>query len=352
MILNTHTHNRNPVLPLNIQAALIDFGKALSKGHVVEAQLDALIKDLSTLPAKAITEVDSSIAYLANLNRQPHKEMSLLSLFQPDISALALLKQSPKLAHIYLFHRDGYVREAALHSFTAAPQSPFFLAAIAYRLNDWVQPVRVTAQYCAKQIFPKVAPEVVVDAAPYLISRWRYWGRWEQEDTAIIDTLFERSDVMALWAERYRHATTGPLASQIRYILRGGGFDAYLHALVQDAVVPSVRAIALKTLLDGVAKWPIGFDKQWIDKRFHIYRRITRYAQRDLKVHYDKNNLIIKGLSDKSPVVRRVAADALIECRDTFPEIAVAIDRLLSDRSCSIRERGDYLARKRAEEIH
>ncbi|WKL57737.1 hypothetical protein Q1W73_01785 [Asticcacaulis sp. ZE23SCel15] len=343
--------NRNPILPLNIQAALIDFGKALSKGHVVEAQLDALIKDLDTLPAQAITAVDSSIAYFAELHRPTHTNTSLLSLFQPDISALALLNKTPKLAHIYLFHRDGYVREAALHSFTTAPQSPFFLAAIAYRLNDWVQPVRVTAQYCAKRIFPKVAPEVVVGAAPYLISRWRYWGRWKQEDASIIDSLFDRTDVMALWAERYSRAITGPLGTELRFILRSDGFDTYLHGLARGAIAPSVRATALKALLDGFASWPIGFDRQWIDKRFYIYRRITRYAQRDLKVQCDKNILILEGLCDKSPAVRRIAADALIECRETFPEIIDAITRLQSDRSPSIRERGDFLARKRAEEI-
>jgi hypothetical protein len=342
--------------PLSLETALIEFGKNLSKGIFSEVQFAKVVTAVGLLPPEAIVWADAKIAYHAEFYSQPSPRPSFLSLIgrsvrRPSRSAFDLLVDASNLAHLFLFHRDGYVREAALHRFPGPPESPFFLAALVYRLNDWVAPVRDAALRCAERVFPVIAPEVVISAAPFLLTRWRYWQRWEREGASIIDTLFEREDVSTLLVMRFAQEANGPLATELRYSLRGQNLDRHLLSLAHYARQPNVRAVALKTLLCGHASWPIGFERKWIDKRFNNARRISLYAQRAITEQYATDTLITKGLQDKSAMVRRVAADALIERRETFADIEDAIAKLGRDPSPSLKERALFLARKRAEQV-
>jgi hypothetical protein len=49
----------------------------------------------------------------------------------------------PIHAPVLMFSRDGCVREAALKGINQLPDTPFFLAALVRRLNDWVEPFGV-----------------------------------------------------------------------------------------------------------------------------------------------------------------------------------------------------------------
>ncbi|WP_150852002.1 hypothetical protein [Sinorhizobium arboris] len=344
------------LFPLSVEAALIELRKDLSTGNFSEAHLADVVTGLSLLPPQAITWADAKIAYLAELYPRLSSRPSFLALIglsrsKPSRSAFDHLANTPSLARLFLFHRDGYVREAALHRFSGPPETAFFLAALVYRLNDWAEPVRRAARRCAKRVFPLIAPEVVVTAAPFLLTRWRIWGRWEQEEASLVDALFEREDVNTLLVERFAQETKGALATELRYLLRGNGFDRHLLLLARHARQPNVRAVALKALIDGYATWPIGFGRKWIDKQFNLSRRIPLYAQRALTEQHSNDALISEGLRDKSAIVRRIAADALIERRQTFAGLDDVIAELGRDRSPAIRERADFLARKRSEQI-
>jgi hypothetical protein len=86
--------------------------------------------------------------------------------------------------------------------------------------------------------------------------------------------------------------------------------------------------------------------REWVGKQFGLSRRITLFAHRSVASQDTVEALIDVGLGDRSAIVRRVAADSLIEHRSTFAELDAAIERLSADRSPGLRERAEFLARK------
>jgi hypothetical protein len=88
-----------------------------------------------------------------------------------------------------MFNRSGYAREAALKSIKQLPDSSFFLAALVWRLNDWVEPVRRAATECANRELPRLSVGTIVGAAPFLLERMPYWRRWSSPPAIVLDTL-------------------------------------------------------------------------------------------------------------------------------------------------------------------
>jgi hypothetical protein len=265
-------------------------------------------------------------------------------LLSPCPSDQELLAANADLAWLFLFHPSGYLREAALYHITTPPTSPFFLAALAWRLNDWVEPVRQAAKRCVKHVAPDIAAAVAGDAAVYLLERRFVWGRWRDEGN-ILDLVFTRDDVLAALATRLQEQSTGPLAACLRHALRFPGMDQHLPRLAKAAVQPSVRAAAYKCLISGKATWPVGFEWMWIDKVYGLRRRTpvlhTRTIQRDrLPADFVKT-----GIRDKSPFVRKAAADAMIAVRSEIPDEGSLIAHLSTDQSPLVRSRADFLLR-------
>jgi hypothetical protein len=343
---HTAKANKSATLPEGLSLDLTYLGEALSKGNIPAALFDNVISGLNELPPHAIASADSKIAQLAQLHRRYDNESAMLKLFRPNRPLLDFLDSWPALAPLYIFHRDGFVREAALNHLKQPPASAFFLAAIACRLNDWIAPVRTAARLYAERVFPNTSPHLIVETAAVLLDRRQHWQRWDENNAAMIDKLFERPDVAALLFTKFALKTTGPLRSLLRYALRGPSLDKYLLPLSRNATQPAVRAIALKTLIRGRADWPVGFGHEWIDRRFNLSRRITLFAHREIASVPPLQALICQGLADRSAAVRRIAADALIENRATFPSIEDAVAALAADPSPTLRERAAFLAHK------
>lgn len=336
--------------PQPLETALIALGRELADGTVPEPLLAEVMDGLSALPAQTVTWADGRIAGLAGLYPRHDARPAFMRLFGRDRTALGLLRRDTRLAPLFLFHRDGFVREAALARMPA-PEAPFFLAALAWRLNDWAEPVRRAARRCAERAFPVIAPGVAVDAAPFLLTRWLHWRRWDRDGAAMVDALLARPDVSAgLARQRFETETKGALGRELRYALRMAGLDPYLPSLARNARLPAVRAVALRALLSGHASWPAGFAREWVDKRYGIERRVMQFGRRPLGERPPPDGLIAEGLRDKSAMVRRVAADALIDRRAAYPALDEAIAALARDRSAALRERAAWLERKRAEE--
>ncbi len=287
------------------------------------------------MPPQAISWCDSRIAYSA----------SLFSSASNRRIAFDTLRDAPEIAPIFIFHRDGFVRQAALETLNDPPDSPFMLAALAWRLNDWAEPVRAAAAMCASRVFPRIAPAVAVSASYFLLDRWRNWGRWEAIGVSLVDQIFDRPEVMAALIQRFFCVSIGPLGTEFKYAARGPKIDAYLLGLAKKAKNPVVRAISIRMIAEGYAFWPVGFQREWIDKRFGISKRVVEYARRPLTLTYEVDALIAESIRDRSALVRRAAADALINRRKNFPRIEEAIALLARDRSGAIRERADFLAR-------
>jgi len=265
---------------------------------------------------------------------------------RPDLESL---EKNADFAWLFLFHHSGFVREAALNLIRHPPISPFFLSAIILRLNDWVEPVRVAATKCATRIFPSVNPKTAADTALVLLRHHWTWGRWQAEEHAVLDGLFGRADVVAVLADRLAGNTGGALATCLRHALQYSAVDEHLSFLASSATQPAVRATALQCLISQKASWPIGYQYQWIDKVYGVQKRVPVAQAREISVQAPVDRLIRNGIADRSPMVKRVAVDALIANRRTFPEIDSIVASLLRDRSPSIRERAGFLVRHRTD---
>jgi hypothetical protein len=109
----------------------------------------------------------------------------------------------PIHAPVLMFNRNGYVREAALKGVNQLPDTPFFLAALVWRLNDWVEPVRRAAEGCAK-----------------------LWSRWGSPPAIMLDALARPECVHGLMVQFARTAEIS--AAALRGAMRFGLLDNHL----------------------------------------------------------------------------------------------------------------------------
>ena len=326
---------KHSILAQRIGPLASEFGPALEQGRVTEAVIGQFVDALAGLPAGMVSQVDIWLPWQAGLHRRPGA-----GVFYGD-----RLKRHPRIAWLFLFHRDGYVREAALDSLTEPPPSSFFVAALALRMNDWVEPVALAATRRFAKLLLASSPAVVIASGSFLLDRWRYWRRWSEQSSMLLDALYSRPDVVLAFVDHLHRETRGPLGRELTKLLRETALDPHLARLAIEARSPVVRAIALKTQIEGRASWPCGFENQWIDKVYGISRRVLLFDHREIEIGMLPADAIRLGLTDRSVFVRRMAADALTQRPDIFDDIGTLISTMSSDRSPSIRDRADYLLR-------
>jgi hypothetical protein len=310
-----------------------------------DRELEDVLAGLATLPANLVVRASREIAIETQLFCRPLGLFWVRKPFSLFPFERELLDRNAGYAWLFLFHFDGYVRQAALDSINDAPTSSFFLAALALRLNDWARPVRQAAQRCAERVLRRTSAEIAVGASLYLLDRRIVWGRWSNE-AKVLDHVFERKDVMAGIAAQLALRPTGPLASHLRHALRHPSIDEHLGRLAATAVQPSVRALAYRTLISGKATWPMGYEWAWIDKVYGLRRRVPKLGTRDIARSAPAvADLIREAFHDKSAFVRKVAADALIAAGSILQDQAALIASLAEDPSPAVRERADFMRR-------
>lgn len=335
-------------MPPAVRDALEKLGTSRDRNPASFDLHDILIS-LSELPPERAAQAGREIASAAQL--WPYQQVrswigGVRSRPRPD---LEILEKDANSAWLFLFHHSGFMRESALNAIRLPPISPFFLSAIILRLNDWVEPVRVAATKCAMRVFPSVGPATAADTALAFLRHHWTWGRWQEDEHAVLDGLFGRADVITVLADRLTGGTAGALATCLRHALQYPAIDEHLSLLASNATQPAVRATALQCLISRKASWPVGYQYQWIDKIYGVQKRVPVARDREISVQTPVEQLIRNGIADGSPMVRRVAVDALIANRQTFPGIDLIVASLLRDRSPSIRERADFLVRHRTD---
>jgi hypothetical protein len=197
-----------------------------------------------------------------------------------------------------------HLREAALRAIKTLPPAPFFAAALAWRLNDWVPQVRLAAKGCLQLVAPQMSARVAADAAFYLLARRFVWRRW-RDDAGILDQIFARDDVLAALAAELEVRATGSVRASFRQALRFPNFDRHLPRLAANASQPSVRAIAYQSLISGKVSWPVGFEWFWIDKVYNKRRIIPTLQARDIERTRPVDNLLAAGIADRSALSGR-----------------------------------------------
>lgn len=335
------------ILPDALRVALIAVGGKLERELSVADEIQGVVQGLNTLPPASLAQAEREIYDTAGLyRRRVAAPWRLGPWFKTNLSDEDQLRTVPGLEYLFLFHRDGRLREAALRKMSGPIPSAFIFVALAWRLNDWNAQVRAAAADCAKRLFPLTRPEIIAAGALTLLRRDRRWGRWHEE-RLILDQLFARPDVSEQLADILATRSTGPSASILRQALRSGWMDAYLSQLAADAVQPAVRAVAVQALIEGSASWPNGWRWRWIDKSMGVKRAETVFETRGLTVKPDRTAQIEAGLRDRSAAVRNAAISGLIRYRDEVPECAQLAEPLLADRSRRVRERAEFLLRPR-----
>lgn len=342
--------SKRSVFSYDLEHSVSELGRSLDSGGPLEPRLSAVVNGLSLLPAADVPRAERSLGRIASLyGWQRHHDPSLFSRWfgRERADPHVLLQRTAGLEFIFLFHGNGYLREAALKKIDRAPPSAFYFAAIAYRLNDWVGEVRSAAEDCARRTFGKTDARVV--AAYLFLICAHSWQRWGAEST-ILERALSRPDVLPLLVERFKTGNSGPLGTLLRLSMKRPWFDASLRELAMEASLPSVRAVALDALLGGRATWNEGFEWQWIDKSMGLQRRITRIGSREI-THADTEAfaaLLERGAKDRSPAVRKVAADHIIRNRQHPARIGKALAILRSDNNAAVRTRIEFVDRQSA----
>jgi hypothetical protein len=334
---------RRPVLSEALQTALAEVGAKLRRGERIGQELDRALDLMAELSPSHIAQADRAIATAAMLYPRLAGS-SPMNIFWRRPSDLEQLLRTPKLELLFIFHRDGRAREAALRRMSGGLSTAFMFAAVAFRLNDWAAPVRQAAVQCAGRCFPFTSPAVVVQAAIVLLIRQVSWRRWSDE-RQILDEVFGCADVTEHLAGWLISEVTGPLARILRFALRMPSMDVHLERIARDAVQPSVRAVALDALINRKAEWPVGYALQWVDKSMGLSRRVTVLGHRELEVAVSRSALLSLGIHDRSPAVRRVTLDCVIRHMLRTQEGRHCAALLAADRSPSVRARAEFILR-------
>ncbi|MBL4806643.1 MAG: hypothetical protein JKY31_05055 [Rhodobacteraceae bacterium] len=264
----------------------------------------------------------------------------------PEINPNNDLVRFDGLGQIYMFHFNGFMRERALIKIDPANVSEFLFTATVFKLNDWVPEVRRAAARLLAKMAKNNDCTKFTKAINYLSGQTLSWKRWH--DVKDVYLSFQHSpQVMAILAGELCAAKNGAQSRKFRNLLRDSSIDEHLHKLALQAKLPAVRTIALSTLLEGQARWVTGKQRQWIDKRYNIYRMEKSWRSREITCVANIEAILKITATDKTVTVRKIAADFLITHQETASNVPEIISILENDKYLSIRKRIDFIIQKR-----
>jgi hypothetical protein len=255
--------------------------------------------------------------------------------------------QLPSLARLYLFHSDGYQREAACNAISSLNGSAFILCALYARANDWVPQVRNAARDALDRLLPTASRSVLMAALPFLLVRITAWERLDDK-TELMSDLMSSPAARAAVFEYLMETQYGPVARVFRIALTETFLDTRLLELGQHATSVEVRCVALETLLFKSAKRRVGYTHLWVDKSFGLKRRIPKFVERAITEDRDAGSLLRSMLSNKSARIRKLAADYLIQ-RGSDGLEADEIALFMRDSNPGVAERIRFYLRREGE---
>lgn len=362
-------------LPESLQRALTVIGSTPLCARFPDALLAQAIDDMDKLDPRYVPEAERMFRKLARLHSSywtwsPNSlSAGLTTLFRgaaspsrdfiqhrfgwkaasrrdgaPDIAALS---RQPALAPIFLRHSNGFVREAALNTFGPVPVSAFIFASLAYRLNDWVAPVRASAAAALERVTPRMPLSTIAKAVPFLLTNSAQWGRWSQYDK-VLEPLFAREQVVAALADQIAAPSQGGEIALLRHLMRRPTIDHALPRLAGAARAPAVRAIASEALIIGSAKLQTGWRHHWLDKSVGARGRTPTFQMRALTIDAQQSAALLNAARDRASAVRKVAADAVIAGFPDHAAVAAVIELLKDDCNHGVRERIAFALRQQA----
>lgn len=333
------------ILPDDLRDTLLDIGVKLADGRRIVRDLSRVADQFGALDPGDLPQAEREIVEAASLYPWRRDWSVIEKIFATKMTDADQLNCIDGLEYLFIFHRDGRMREAALRKIRCPLPNAFLFAAVAWRLNDWAAPVRQAAVECAERTFPVTAAEIVANAGLILLTRRTTWGRWGSE-RAVLESTISRRDVALHFAQLFASRTTGPMASLLRQALRSDSMDQHLDYLAVSVVQPAVRAAATQSLVNGYTEWPNGWRWRWIDKSMGKRRRETEFARRMLTVPTDRDDLIRRGLKDRAAAVRSASISGLIQNQAQMADARQLATSMLTDRSAAVRERAEFVIKR------
>lgn len=241
---------------------------------------------------------------------------------------------------------NGYQREKALRTSESAPNGFLFALALR-RLNDWVPQVRLAAREHVPLMAVHTKTEHIVDALWAVLPHLHSWNRLQTEDLNVITSLSSVEGVPSQLRARLIEVTAGPVATILGQIGRTSVIDECLPDISKHAVQPAVRAKAYRSQLEERMVWFEGHKWIWTDIRWCKGRNEKIFGARKIQVSRSFLATLESAAKDNSPLVRRIAGDALIKKLDTLGTDAVPIAEILArDHYPSIAERGKFVLKR------
>jgi len=257
--------------------------------------------------------------------------------------------QEPNAAPIWrtwlnLCHPDGYIREQALHALPARIPSTLYAILVLLRLNDWAAPVRDAARRRLTAFAAATAPQHLAAALGYILRYWTSWGRMSPASKQDALAVLLSDAVAAQLATALARSPAGPMTTLLSQLGQIAAIDPHLPYLAAQAIQPALRAKAYQSLLSGKATWASGKEQEWIERRHNLYRWRTHLDSRPLTIPVEHTPTLQQAAADRSPIVRRVAADAIIAALPHLgPSEQHLATRLAVDPNPSVAERGAYI---------
>jgi hypothetical protein len=320
-----------------VLSAVREFAKSINSGRKVVADMSVLVDATSSLSL-------SNLDYWERLFRWEFSK----ALKSSTPSKWKLWAQAtPFLTWIDLCGADGFTREKTLRSLSGAAPNSFFFALAVRRLNDWVPQVRQASREKIPIIAKDSNSEHVVDALCATLPHWNSWGRLEDAGKQVLLEITSIEAVAQALKLRIISATSGPMTSILAQAGRTATLDPCLSEIAKDAIQPSVRAKAYRSLFEGKMVWFEGRKWEWTDIRYCEGRLKPILSERNLSVTSPFLETLNLAAVDHSPMVRRVAGEMLIRELKTIGEESFKLANLLaSDSSPSVAERGKFALKR------
>lgn len=245
-----------------------------------------------------------------------------------------------------LSHPDGRIREQTLHTLPARIPSTLYAILVLLRLNDWAIPVRAAVRCRLADFAAATAPQHLAAALGYILRYWTSWGRMSPASKQDALAVLLSDAVAAQLATALARSPAGPMTTLLAQLGQVATIDRHLPHIAAHAIQPGLRAKAYQSLLSGKATWASGKEKEWIEQRYNLYRWRTHLDSRPLTITVERNHTLQQAAADRSPIVRRVAADAIIAALPHLgPSEQHLATRLAVDPNPSVAERGAYILR-------
>lgn len=188
----------------------------------------------------------------------------------------------------------------------------------------------------------------VVDALFAILPHWSSWQRIEPDSRQVVLDLM----CQPRWIEPYKAiliaAESGRLSRVFAQLGRSPVLDAYLAEIARYAVQPAIRSKAYQSMLSGEVSWVEGRQWQWSNLRYCKGREQPVVASRPLSLQHPLLETLNAAAADRSVMVRRLAAQSLINRLDLLGrQDALALaERLSRDAAPSVVERGEFILKK------